>query len=126
MPLVLALLAALTVFTGCGHQPQLRPTKVVFACADANFYATGISWTRWGPSAAEGVGVGHENDCKPYCAAGHFHTYRLTVRLSRPVACVKGRREFSRIAWRYTAAKPAGVPRAGSETLPCSFLKLKP
>jgi hypothetical protein len=126
MPLVLALVAALTVLTGCGHHAQVRPHEVVFACADANFYATGIAWSHWGNADAEGVGIGHQNDCKPYCAAGHFHTYRLSVRLSRPVTCVKGRREFSRIAWRFTGTKPAGVPPTANETLPCSFLKLKP
>jgi hypothetical protein len=126
MPLMLALLLAATVFTGCGHQAHTRPAEVVFACADANFYATRISWTYWGTAEADGIGVGYMNDCKPYCAAGHFHTYRLSVRLSRPVVCVNGRREFSRIAWRFTGTKPAHVARADGETLPCSFLKLKP
>jgi hypothetical protein len=121
---VLAALLAVTVLTGCSHQAHVRPAEVVFACADANFYATGLSWHHWGAGDAEATGVGHQNDCTPYCAAGHFHAYPLSVRLSRPVQCVKGRREFSRLAWRFTVAKPAQVPRAGSETLPCSFLKL--
>ncbi len=123
---MLALLAAVTVLTGCAHQPQVRPSEVVFACADANFYATGLHWTRWRSGEASATGVGHQNDCTPNCAAGHFHTYPLTVRLSRPVTCVKGRREFSRIAWTFTRARPAHVPRASAETLPCSFLRLKP
>ena len=122
---MLALLAAVTVLTGCAHQPHVRPHEVVFACADANFYADTLHWTRWGASEATGTAIGHENDCTPYCAAGHFHTYPLTVRLSRPVTCVKGRREFSRIAWTFTAAKPAHQKRMGVETLPCSFLRLK-
>ena len=123
---MLALLLAATVFTGCAHSPVVRPAAVVFACGDGNFYATGLSWTHWGSDDAKAAGVGHQNDCTPYCAAGHFHTYKLRVRLSRPVDCVKGRREFSRLAWWFTATKPAHVPRAGSETLPCRFLKLKP
>jgi hypothetical protein len=126
MPLMLALLAVMTVFTGCSHQAQLRPVQIVFACADGNFYVNGMSWTHWGTADAEGTGVGHLNDCTPYCAAGHFHAYKLSVRLSRPVVCVKGRREFSRIGWRFTGAKPARLPRADGETLPCRFLKLKP
>jgi hypothetical protein len=126
MLLVLAVLLVATVFTGCSHHAQIRPAEVVFACGDGNFYATGLSWRHWGESDAEAVGVAHQNDCTPYCAAGHFHTYPLSVRLSRPVSCVKGRREFSRWSWRFTKTKPAHVPRAGSETLPCSFLKLEP
>lgn len=123
---MLALLAVVTVFTGCAHQPHVRPAGVTFACGDANFYATGLHWSAWRTNEAAARGTGHQNDCKPYCAAGHFHAYPLTVRLSRPVVCVAGRREFSRIAWTFTSTKPAGVPRSGSETLPCSFLRLKP
>ena len=124
---MLALLAAAaTVFTGCAHHPSVRPASVVFACGDGNFYATSLHWSSWDATTATAKGVGHLNDCKPYCAAGHFHTYPLTVRLSRPVQCVHGRTEFSRIAWTYTGAHPAHVLRAGNETLPCSFLRLKP
>lgn len=124
---MLALLAAAaTVFTGCAHHPAVRPASIVFACGDGNFYATSLHWSSWGTTAAAAKGVGHQNDCKPYCASGHFHTYPLTVRLSRPVQCVHGRTEFSRVAWTFTAARPAHVPRTDSEILPCSFLRLKP
>jgi len=124
---VLAVLAvAATVLTGCAHVPHVRPTQVVFACGDGNFYATALRWSHWGSDDAEATGIGHQNDCTPNCAAGRFHTYTLAVRLSRPVVCVRGRREFSRLAWRFVAARPAHVARTGSEVLPCSFLKLKP
>ena len=123
---VAALGAPGPVITGCAHQPQVRPHEIVIACADANFYVDHLVWTRWNARGAVATGIAHENDCTPYCAAGHFHSYRATVALSRLVSCVKGRREFARIAWRFTASKPAHVPRAGRETLPCGFLRLKP
>jgi hypothetical protein len=124
---VLTVLAvAATVLTGCAHTPTVRPAEVVFACGDGNFYATGLHWSHWGTTDAEATGVGHENDCTPNCAAGHFHRYPLRVRLSRPVVCVRGRREFSRWAWTYSGTRPAHAKRADSEVLPCSFLKLKP
>ncbi len=125
---MLGFVAPPPVLIGCSHHAQVRPAQVVFACGDGNFYADGISWSHWGTADAEGVGTAHQNDCTPYCAAGHFHVYKaLSVRLSRPVACIKGgRHEYSRIAWRFSGAKPTGVPRAGSETLPCSFIKIKP
>jgi hypothetical protein len=124
---VLTLLAAAaTVLTGCAHHPVVRPASVVFACGDGNFYATSLRWSSWGATSAAATGVGHQNDCKPDCAAGHFHAYPLAVRLSRPVQCVHGRTEFSRLAWIFTRAHPVHVARAASEVLPCSFLRLKP
>jgi hypothetical protein len=114
------------VLTGCEHRPQVRPAGIVLACGDGNFYVTRLTWTRWSPREAVARGVGYENDCRPNCAAGHFHTYLVELRLSRVVGCVAHRLEFSTIAWRFVAAKPAHVPRAGSETLPCRFLRLHP
>jgi hypothetical protein len=110
--------AAAVVWSGCAHQPQVRPASIVIACADANFYVDHLHWQRWTATGAVGTGIAHRNDCKPNCAAGHFHSSTATVRLSRVVTCVKGRREFSRIAW---TGKDAS-----SETLPCSFLALRP
>jgi hypothetical protein len=114
---VVALALAAVVWTGCAHKPQIRPASVVIACADANFYADHIRWRSWSANGAVGTGIAHRNDCTPNCAAGHFHASKVTVRLSKVVTCVKGRREFSKIAW--------GTTTADSETLPCSFLKLK-
>jgi hypothetical protein len=129
---VLALLVAAVLaqpaplFTGCAHRPVTRPPAIVIACGDGNFYATALRWTRWTSTDATATGLGHQNDCTPYCAAGHFHAFPIAIRLSAPVTCVRGRREFARISWRWTGAKLAGVPRSGLETLPCSFLRLKP
>jgi hypothetical protein len=44
----------------------------------------GIDWLSWGPRSAFGRGYVWINDCRPYCAAGHFHKHRGTVRASRP------------------------------------------
>lgn len=113
-----ALVLAAVVWSGCAHQAQVRPASIVIACADANFYVDHLRWTTWGARGAVGKGIAHRNDCTPNCAAGHFHSSAMTVRLSKVVMCVKGRREFARISW--------GAASADSETLPCSFLRLKP
>ncbi len=44
----------------------------------------GIEWLTWGPRSAFGRGYVWINDCRPYCAAGHFHKHRGTVRAMRP------------------------------------------
>ena len=116
--MVAALAAAAVVWTGCEHKPHVRPASIVVACGDANFYVDHIRWQSWGPTGARGTGIAHANDCKPYCAAGHFHTFAATVALSKVVQCVKGRQEFARIEW--------NGRQHGNETLPCTFLRLKP
>ena len=122
---MLAALVAATVFTGCAHHAQIRPPTITIACADANFTVDRLRWSRWSGADATATGTAHVNDCKPYCAAGHFHAYPIVVTLGKPVTCVQGRREFARIGWHFTAAKPFGK-RTDAETLPCSFLKLRP
>jgi hypothetical protein len=44
----------------------------------------GIDWQSWDQRSAFGRGWVWINDCRPYCAAGHFHKARATVRASRP------------------------------------------
>jgi hypothetical protein len=112
-------------FVGCrayvSTHPRLviRPASIIAACADANFYFTGLRWSRWSDSSASGAGRAHQNDCTPYCAAGHFHVYAASVTLSAPKTCASSRREFTRLAWTFTRTKPKGVPRSGSETFRC-------
>jgi hypothetical protein len=48
---------------------------VVLACADANVGVRKLRWTGWGTATARATGAAYANDCKPYCAAGRFHTY---------------------------------------------------
>ena len=115
---MVALALAAVVWTGCAHKPQVRPAAIVIACADANFSVDRLRWTSWGSNSATATGRGHRNDCTPNCAAGHFHAFPMQVRLSHVVTCVQGRREFARISWTIKG-------KADSETLPCSFLRLK-
>ena len=121
---MVASVVSAVVFLTCSHTAVVRPQSIVFACGDGNFYATSLHWSRWTTTEAVAQGVGHQNDCKPYCAAGHFHAFPLTVRLSHVVSCVRGKRVFAEIAW--DGVRIVGIPRAGSETFPCRFLKLKP
>src|SRR3569833_453074 len=97
---MVALVAAAAVtWSGCEHTPRARPKSLVVACADANFSIDHIRWSGWTRTRAVGTGTAHENDCKPNCAAGHFHAFPITVRLSKVVHCVSGRPEFARLAW---------------------------
>jgi hypothetical protein len=108
------------VFQGCLTGAQVRPKTIVVACGDGNFFITGLRWATWAPTAASAIGTGRENDCKPYCAAGHFHTYPIVLRLSRPEPCSNGRTEYTRFRYRFTSAKPTGQTR-WSSTLTSPF-----
>ena len=111
--------APLPAFTGCAPPAQVRPTSIVVACADGNFYLGGLKWSHWTATDATAAGTAHENDCTPYCAAGRFHTYRVTVRLFRPERCKAGKLEFTRFSYRFVSAKPKVVAR--SATTPAPF-----
>ena len=79
-----------------GEELQVRPPIVSYT-GDGSGYLGGrtsappnhldrggIHWLSWGPRTAFGRGFAWINDCRPYCAAGHFHKHRATVRASRP------------------------------------------
>lgn len=96
----------------------VRPRSIVVACGDGNLYFTRIRWASWTSSTATGTGVGHQNDCTPNCAAGHFHTYPATARLTKPRPC-DGRTVFTTLIWRFTKPTPKGVILSGSTTFNC-------
>jgi hypothetical protein len=59
--------------TDCRHL-RVRPPEILFACGDGNYYVDHLHWTRWHPWKAAGWGLFHQNDCRPSCAEGTFHT----------------------------------------------------
>ena len=69
------------VIVTCLGKQQVRPATVVLACADYNSLIQKISWTSWTRTLASGTGTLVQNDCIPYCAAGHFHSYPVLVML---------------------------------------------
>ena len=84
---------------GCaGH--AIKPTRVVFACADGNVYATGLRYSSYASREAKATGVIHANECTPNCASGHFRASSGTVRFYRVVSCADGRRYFTRTHYR--------------------------
>lgn len=112
-------------FLGCGAyrggSPKgvVRPESIVVACADGNFWLGSLRWKSWTATGASAVGTAHANDCKPFCAAGHFHAYPVIVQLARPKRC-SGKLELTRLSWRYPGRRPAGTPATGSDTFRCA------
>ena len=90
----------------------------MFACGDGNFYATSLRWGSWGTTTATAKGVGHENDCKPYCAAGHFHTYPVTVTADELTRCGLTP-TYARLTIAYSGARPQGIAKRDVHALGC-------
>jgi len=71
------------VVVSCAGQAETRPGQYILDCGDGYPYLTGLSWASWASSAAFAQGVSTLNDCVPYCAAGHFHSFPVLVALWR-------------------------------------------
>jgi hypothetical protein len=54
----------------CGlGKPEVRPSYLTLACADANTLGSHLKWSKWGPTEAYATGIYTWNTCVPYCAA---------------------------------------------------------
>ena len=95
----------------------VAPKRVTLACADGNFWLGELRWRGWGGATATATGASHQNDCTPNCAAGHFHARAVAVTASKPATCLGGRRQYTRLAWRFTSGTRAG----GTTDFPCSW-----
>ena len=121
-PAVTGLFAERTVVISCLGRPEARPRGFTLACADGNDYLTGLSWTSWTPRLASGYGTQVVNDCLPYCAVGHFHSYPVLVVLWGRAARRgnPGTLRYTKITLIYTGARPkvlGGYPGTVTETL---------
>jgi hypothetical protein len=96
------------VVVDCQGRPQVRPRNFTLACADGNDYLTHLTWTSWTAGLARAAGVQEVNDCDPYCAVGHFHSYPVdvTFRGSASVHGHPGRQRYTKVTLRYTGARP--------------------
>ncbi|MFF2996069.1 hypothetical protein ACFVTC_16055 [Streptomyces sp. NPDC057950] len=107
------------VLVDCFWHPQVEPGNFVLACGDGNSRLTSLRWSSWDANSAVATGVNAVNDCKPYCAAGTFREYPVTVRLDRPQAWKKNPQisQYTRLRLSYTDSKPAGYGQTVSYPL---------
>jgi hypothetical protein len=105
--------ASAPVLVDCLRQGQVRPADYILACGDGNSRLDGLHWSHWNATSATASGVNSVNDCDPYCAAGTFHSYEVTVRLDRPRAWPKnpGLEHFTRLQLTFPDARPEGYAR---------------
>lgn len=83
----------------------VKPRRIIFACGDGNYWANQLRWRRWRLHRAVGAGVFHQNDCKPSCAEGSFHSAEGTLVLEDRLWCPDVHRYvFRRAHVRYDGA----------------------
>ncbi|MGW7255068.1 hypothetical protein [Streptomyces sp. NPDC054834] len=102
------------VLIDCFGHPDVHPAAFILACGDGNSRLARMRWSQWGPMSATATGVNLVNDCKPFCAAGRFHAYAVTMRLDRPKPWKKHPQlqHYTRITLTYTGnSRPEGFPR---------------
>jgi hypothetical protein len=101
----------------CG-QLGSTPRTLVLACADANYSLARLAWRRWGETTATGRGDARANDCSPNCAAGHFHSYPVTVTATQLRTCGRAR-YYARLTITYPGKHPAGIAKRDVHELVC-------
>jgi hypothetical protein len=98
---------ALTVVFDCpGQHALVRPKDFVLACADGNSVLEKLAWATWAPGLASAKGTLVQNDCTPYCAAGHFHRYPALVVLWGSKAVGSGEHAYTKLTLILPGARP--------------------
>ena len=97
----------------CLGRPVVEPRAVVFACADGGFGVDRLTWVSWGGSRAVALGSAYANDCKPYCAAGHFHRYPAVLVATGSQRCPNGERAYLTVTYAFFGRSPFPAVGAG-------------
>jgi hypothetical protein len=108
-PAAAGLTSVQSVVFDCVGQPALvKPRTFIITCADGNTYLSKLAWTSWTPGLASATATLEENDCTPYCAAGHFHAYPALVVLwgGSAVKNHPGERSYTRMTLILTGTRP--------------------
>lgn len=110
------------IFLDSGHAHdglQVEPKQIVYTGdgtgllggADVGDDAqSGIDWTNWTSSTAEGSGFNQLNDCEPSCAGGKYRGYAVKIELWRP-RTLAGTLVFTRMTIFYEKSRPRHEPR---------------
>ncbi|MFB7288668.1 hypothetical protein [Actinacidiphila glaucinigra] len=98
-----------TVLVTCFGRGLVMPPDFLLACGDGNDRLGGLYWSHWAADSAVATGYEEANDCDPYCAAGHFHTFpvKITLSDSKPWPGDPGLRHFTKLTISYPDTEPS-------------------
>jgi len=98
--------ATAMVMVDCLNKKVTEPRTFTLACADGNALVDKLTWTSWTPAIASAAGVFTENDCTPYCAAGHFHSYPILA-VAWGSKAFHGSQRYTELTIIFTGNRPA-------------------
>jgi hypothetical protein len=82
---------ALPACYGGDTPPVERPAQALFqTCADGSKELTGLTWTAFGPTGADGTGTYSYQVCDPNCAAGYRVSFPVVIHAGEPQAAPAG------------------------------------
>lgn len=101
------------------QQNVYKPRSITVACAGANFRLTKVRWSSYGATTAKGSATARIDTCDPNCVSGTFHTYSVSVSLSKVKQCGDVP-QFTRLAVTFTGTRPKGYSRVETQTFQCA------
>jgi hypothetical protein len=106
-------------------KPEVKPSRIVLACADFGLFVRIKHWTAWNDDRAKGRGALHANECVPLaeCGPGQFKKYKAKVRLSevRTQRCGGSRVPmFTKMVLRFPRDEPDYANRIEKSRLFCT------
>lgn len=103
--------------TARNHGLQVRPAAILYTEDGTGFLGdarprgkAGIDWTRWTARVALGTAFNQIDNCRPSCATGPYHGYRVRIEAWRSRK-LHGALVFTRLTIFYAGSRPPGEPR---------------
>jgi hypothetical protein len=111
-------LAASTATAGGGrvfgiedcNKPEVRPDRIVLACADFGLYINHLDWKSWGGQKSRATGVIHARTCDPICPGSPYRDFPVKVRYYKPRNRPCGGSGLIHMYTRLHLSFPAGEP----------------
>ncbi len=66
----------------CGTELAVKPSHIIFTCADATWAIDNLVWQSWGADGATGSGIEYQRACVPNCAEGKATYTPVTIALT--------------------------------------------
>jgi hypothetical protein len=98
----------------CAGKAQHAPRQLTLFCGDGNDNLSSIHWTGWGSWKATATATDEINLCQPDCAAGHEHSYPVSL-AATDLGATSDR--YGKLTVTFTGARPKGQAKTSKFAL---------